>query len=953
MADDLIDITRRQFGKLARLWTGRPHRVRVKTRYRAYLLEVEDVNFHHDSAVFLPDYEPPDEPSGTEAQNRLIGLAVVKACYEHARYRAGASALVVGHTDRSGDAAYNQRLSELRAENVWCVLEGRRERWAEIAHGRHTVKDYQQILAWVYKTFGWPCDPGEVDGVHGAKTTAALQGFQKTYTERMKKPLQSTGAMSRSTWAAFFDLYMLGLERLLEVDQIDLATARQALHFLPCPFIGCGEDYPITPDRQENYKNPVDRRVEILFFDPGEEPVLDCARPGGTCEELYKKKMYTLTPLADAPTLHPTFTLALTYLGPEHVAQDAHYRCSFELVDAGDKAVKAGAVLTPDAYRVLVQDNHALKGSQIGLLGGQGDAISRPANYRANGWERDVRPAVALRVEVQHLREGKAFALPADRFFVRWEVEDPAEDETPWDDVMSPARPRTWLQAFRDRFKRKLGDAAAKEDDNALRAFGGVRDPGTPLKATDVLFTAPFRTAGPQPLAPSGATGALTPVVPATKADGTPVGHADAVFFPPPVGGDNYRFRLSLVDQHGNAFTLEDGGTHLTTGTFTYWRKTVIDLLVTFDNVDTHYINWDMARKAYRAAFVEVEGPKEIKTYDEKTWKKVVQDYFINTVKMNAQTVKDNSLYDYANYFLPDLPLPAGADRADWCWTHGEALGKLFLKKAYKDTKRTSPRSDKKQDDAPGLFVFLCKDLHAGSTALGMYMGDREFFMVTRGDGTVTFVHEMGHALYLRHALIRFDRTNNITEDLRNKNWLDHDQGDAIVCAMAYQNDYFGSDGKTKRSKRPVEWHFCAVCALTLRHYDRVRMGADAAYQTLIYRDLTPIEIVDGGFGAIAGKTASMKKNAQLTFHALGKAEPTLNNVGGPFRKDLTSMPGGRWVSSDPALADFVSYTRQINGRTYTFQGRLRGKNTGTGSVQIHFEIGSQRSETITVDITN
>ncbi len=187
-SDSVVSITRRQFGKLARLITGKTHKILVKTRFMVYLLEVEDANFHHDSAVFLPDYEPPDEPSGTAEQNRIIGLAVIKACYEHAQYRAGASALVVGHTDRSGARAYNQRLSELRAEGVFCVLKGppHRERWSEIADQKHKTEDYQQILVWIAKTFVWPCDPGDVDGKHGPKTTTALRNSRRSTTSSLR-----------------------------------------------------------------------------------------------------------------------------------------------------------------------------------------------------------------------------------------------------------------------------------------------------------------------------------------------------------------------------------------------------------------------------------------------------------------------------------------------------------------------------------------------------------------------------------------------------------------------------------------------------------------------------------------------------------------------------------------------------------------------------------------------
>jgi hypothetical protein len=946
---DLINITRRQFGKIANLISNKKHEVQVKTKFKAHLLEVEDVNFHHDSAVFLPDYGPQASQDGTDPQNCLTGLAVLQACYAHAKQCPEQSALVVGHTDRSGSKAYNQTLSDLRAQNVLHAIRGDRAHWADVCDEKHQVEDYQKILQWVTNHLGWNCDPGPKDNKLGPKTRSGLRAFQEQYNTRFSTSIPVTGSISRETWAAFFDVYMLDLKRLMGVDESGLAQARGRVHYLTCEAIGCGENYPITPERREHYRNPVDRRVEILFFDPGEEPALDCSKPKGACTELYKKKMYAFTPIDEAEAVETTYKLKLTFLGTDHVAHDAHYQCTFDLQDDSGSGVAAGDEVTADAYRVLTHDDHALRDDDGGLLGGAGDHISKPENYDDNDWIRDIRPAVALRVEVQQLRNGQRTRLPPDRFYVRWEVEDVEEEYARWDDAMAPDRPKTWLEKFFKHFQRDRGNEASKEDDNCPHDFGGARDVDKKIDPTRVLYKTPFRTVRPQPLASAGGRQARSLLTPETDDGGQPIGVSDVVFFPPPIGGDNYRFKLTITDALGNPLPLDGEEDHLITGVFTIWRKTTIDLLVTFDNVDVGYIKWDDIKAAYRAAFIEVEGPKETKKYDEATWKRVVRDYFINTVGADPAEVNDDARYDYANFFLPDL---TGAD-SDWCWTHGEALAKVFLQEGYDDTGRTSPRDDDQQDDTPGLFVFLCKDLHSTSTALGMYLGEREFFMVTRGDGTVTFTHEMGHALYLRHALIDFDAANNVTVDIFNDNWLDHDQGDAVVCAMAYENDFYGGDGSTKRASGAVEWHFCAVCALKLRFYDTVEMTDTEAFRDLIYSDFEPITIADDAFNAFPGDKTSMQHDDTLDVKALGKAEPTVNNQGGPFKKDLTTMDDGQWVSSDTTLADFTTFDRLIDGDRITFQGRLEGQNAGSGTVTIHFEIDGHTSEEIEVDITS
>ncbi len=949
---DLIKISRRQLGRLARLATGKKHTVQVKTQYSAHMLEVEDVNFHLDSAVFMPDYGPDALSGGNADQDKIMGLAVLKVCYEHAAVNPSQSALVVGHTDRSGDAGYNQTLSELRATGFLHALKGGKAEWAAVCHGRHRAEDYQQILAWIDRRFGWGCDPGGVDNQPGPQTQAALIAFKKRFNAEKGGTLPASGSMDLATWQAFFTMYEADLQVMMGANAAGLATAREALKFLPCGAIGCGEGFPITDDRAEHYQSPVDRRVEVLFFDPGEQPALDCKKPGGACSELYSKKMYVFKRIAGVPPRPLTYKAKLTFLGPTHVPQGPKYGCLFSLTDEANAEIATGAELTGAAYRVFIRDDHALRDADTNLLGRGADATSRPANYRANNWEQNVRPAVGFRLEVEQYRDGKRVPVEAGRLFAQWEMEDLEEEYARWDEAMSPARPKAWLRTFIDLFKRDKGNAASKEDDNASTAFGGMRTPAVKGSPSSVLFKTPFNAGSPKPLEAPSPGKARSPVAPVTNAAGQPAGASEVIFFPMPVGGDNYRFKLALTDDGGKALPLHGGAkdatVQITTGTFTVWRKATIDLVVSFSNVDTNYINWDKVKHAYRAAFVEVDGPKETKKYDEATWKTVVKNYFINTVGVAPAVANDDTKYNFGSFFLPNLP---GAN-ADWCWTHGEALSKVFLARAYKDTGRKSPRTDTKQATRPGLFVFLCKHLHATSTALGMYLGEREFFMVTRGDGTVTFTHEMGHALYLRHSLIRFDGTNLVTTDISNDNWLDHDQKDAVVCIMAYENDFFGPDGATVRAANPVSWHFCGVCALSLRYYDLVRMSADAGFRNLIYKEFEPIKLTNDTFAALPGNKAAMAKNATLTFKALGAAEATVNNSGGPFRKDLTSMRLGRWVSGDPAVADFVTFNRLIGGRTVTFKGRLRGKNAGTAKINVHFEIDGHASETVEVDVT-
>src|SRR5262249_58337206 len=100
------------------------------------------------------------------------------------------------------------------------------------------------------------------------------------YETRDNKEVGATigtdGTVGKETWGAFFDVYRRYLEDLMQADGLSLADARGNLKYLPPETAGCGENFPLTADKKENFRSATDRRVEIAFFDPGEEPKMDC-----------------------------------------------------------------------------------------------------------------------------------------------------------------------------------------------------------------------------------------------------------------------------------------------------------------------------------------------------------------------------------------------------------------------------------------------------------------------------------------------------------------------------------------------------------------------------------------------------------------------------------------------------------------------------------------------------
>src|SRR5262245_39351090 len=82
----------------------------VLERATRHVLEIEDVHFHYDSAVLLPDNPPEDErsapPSGP-AEPRVTSAAVLAACLRTAEQNPTWRLLITGHADTAGRDSYN------------------------------------------------------------------------------------------------------------------------------------------------------------------------------------------------------------------------------------------------------------------------------------------------------------------------------------------------------------------------------------------------------------------------------------------------------------------------------------------------------------------------------------------------------------------------------------------------------------------------------------------------------------------------------------------------------------------------------------------------------------------------------------------------------------------------------------------------------------------------------
>lgn len=264
------------------LSTGTDYRV-VLTQHKAkaQVREFEDATFHFDSAVLLPDSGPCDPAKPDE--ERITGIGVLATCLQQAHENPDQTLLVAGHTDTKGDAAYNLQLSNARAKNVLHALTGNKDGWVAIAKQRHQVEDYQQILKWVAFIWAWPCDPGEITNEHDEATDSAVEAFQELASEEFGTPLTVDGDVGEQTWGAIFEVYQHVLADLLDVDAAELRRRQGELKFLAKKTVGCGESFQVEQQGQDGVESRANRRVQVLFFDPQEEPKLACHPSESQC----------------------------------------------------------------------------------------------------------------------------------------------------------------------------------------------------------------------------------------------------------------------------------------------------------------------------------------------------------------------------------------------------------------------------------------------------------------------------------------------------------------------------------------------------------------------------------------------------------------------------------------------------------------------------------------------
>ncbi len=273
----------------------------IVSRASAFRVEAADVHFNSDSAVFLPDAGAA-KPTGAVNPN-ITGIGVLAACLQYAQSHPERRALVAGHTDSVGSPGYNLTLSSLRATNTKAALTGDRDGWVQTALAKSCVADQQRLLQFFAFAFHWDCDPGGVDNMAGAQTRTAVRAFQTRYNAKFDASIATDGAVGKETWGAFFDASRLELAAQLALDDEGLSALQQGITFADPGHaaVGCGDSHPIEAAGASQFRSATNRRVEILFFDPGDLPTFPCHPSPSTCRPaecpIYRLKHFAFDPV--------------------------------------------------------------------------------------------------------------------------------------------------------------------------------------------------------------------------------------------------------------------------------------------------------------------------------------------------------------------------------------------------------------------------------------------------------------------------------------------------------------------------------------------------------------------------------------------------------------------------------------------------------------------------------
>jgi Raf kinase inhibitor-like YbhB/YbcL family protein len=272
-------------------------------------VEMHDALFRTNSAVIMPEGEDPS--SKKDGGRALTSVGLFATVLRYNELYPGKKVLIAGHTDTKGSDQFNQPLSEERAKVALALLLGKRDDFIKLCDKRHDEVDVTQIFEWAANAFGFACKPTTLlaapsdERYHQFRMSFnawvdARDPVVETDSRSNAAKLPDRGRLDKSIWGAIFDLY----EYDLRVETEEMASGVNALRNKLVwvdksrQTMGFGEKFPVDNLAKDDFRSQSNRRVEILMFDPGEEPDLAAAESNPEGTELYLQGIYAKRPVA-------------------------------------------------------------------------------------------------------------------------------------------------------------------------------------------------------------------------------------------------------------------------------------------------------------------------------------------------------------------------------------------------------------------------------------------------------------------------------------------------------------------------------------------------------------------------------------------------------------------------------------------------------------------------------
>lgn len=257
----------------------------------ATVVELPDTLFRTNSCVVLPQGEAPS----ADGHGSITSAGLFATALRFNEELPQKKLFVAGHTDTVDTPEFNQKLSDERAKCALALLEGKRDDFVKLVEARHKISDYKQILSWCTATFPelFDCEPGSIDD-NATTGKAAVEKFQIDYnanasTLGVPGGIGEDGIVGSETWGAFFDVYQFAIREELGEDAAGVDALRGKLVFVDDgrKALGFSEHHPVDQVGRDNVQSQTNRRVELLFFESGEEPDLVLAESDPDVSDLY------------------------------------------------------------------------------------------------------------------------------------------------------------------------------------------------------------------------------------------------------------------------------------------------------------------------------------------------------------------------------------------------------------------------------------------------------------------------------------------------------------------------------------------------------------------------------------------------------------------------------------------------------------------------------------------